>query len=55
MILIALISSGVPADIDGEQTGEPNRYGESSVADMGHLAGAGSGVWMAFSLRNIDH
>jgi len=44
MILIGLISSGLPADISDEQTGEPNCYEESSITDLDNPARAGTEV-----------
>jgi hypothetical protein len=55
MILIGLISSGLPADISDEQIGEPSRYGESSVTNPNNPAWAGTEVWMVLPLRNLDH
>jgi len=51
MILIGLISSGLPADLPDEKTGETSRYGESSMINMDNPAE----VCMTLSLRNLDH
>jgi len=50
--VIGLISSGLQADISDEQTGEPSQYGDSSMTDR---ACAGTQVWVAWSLQNLDH
>jgi len=55
MIFIGLISSGLPADISDEQTGEHSEYEESSMTDLDNPAWADTEVWMALSPRDLDH
>ena len=52
---LVFMLSELPADIFDEQAGELSRRRVPSMTDLDNPARATTEVWMALSLRNLDH